>query len=459
MNKRFKTLAGVTMASVISISGLISGLDAEAKVDSSVKSNQKKAENVILLVGDGMGPSQVSAAAYLKGKGYGAGELTMDQFSNVGYARTFSHDNTVTDSAAAATAFSSAHKTDNGVVGKAPKTAEHSENEDHFNVESVLESAEQAGKSTGLVSTARITHATPAAFASHVENRDNENEIAKQMLLDHDIEVLLGGGKRHFLPKDDGGKREDGKNIIDAAKKKGYEFVDHKEELKNKNADKLLGLFNKSHMTYEMDRELTEEPSLAAMTKKSLKVLKDDKDGFFLMVEGGRIDHAGHANFPAANMHETLAFDKAVKVAYEYAKNDPNTQVIVTADHATGGMSVGANGTYGFNKDVIRNVKHSAEFMGEKVNSERSNIEEVMAKYAGINDLTKKEKTAIKTSKDAASAIAQVISDRALIGWTTTGHTATNVPVYSYGPQSDKLTGTINNTKIAEVISNAMKVK
>ncbi|UOQ95104.1 alkaline phosphatase [Halobacillus shinanisalinarum] len=190
---------------------MISGLDTEANVDSSVKSNQKKEENVIMLVGDGMGPSQVSAAAYLKGKGYVAGELTMDQFSNLGYARTFSHDNTVTDSAAAVTAFSSANKTDNGVVGKAPKTVEHSENEDHFNVESVLESAEKADKSTGLVSTARITHATPAAFASHVENRDNENEIAKQMLLDHDIEVLLGGGKRHFLPKEDGGKREDGK--------------------------------------------------------------------------------------------------------------------------------------------------------------------------------------------------------------------------------------------------------
>ncbi|MBT2215598.1 alkaline phosphatase [Virgibacillus dakarensis] len=456
MKKNAKKLVGVTLAGVLSTSvalGIVTTASGDAKSENLQPAHEDAAKNVILLVGDGMGQNQVSAAAYYKGSGYGAEDLIVDQFTNVGYARTFSHDNTVTDSAAAATAFSSTHKTDNGVLGKAPKNEEHHENEEHFNVDTVLESAEESGMSTGLVSTARITHATPAAFASHIGNRDEENNIAEQMLLNHDIEVLLGGGKRHFLPKDEGGKREDGKNLLNAAKEKGYKLIENKKELENADADKLLGLFNESHMSYELDRDLTGEPSLQSMTGKALNVLKDDKDGFFLMVEGGRIDHAGHANWPATNIQETLAFDKAVQEALEFAKKDKNTIVIVTADHETGGMSIGADGVYGFNKEVVQNVKRTPEYISSQFNKEQSNIAEIMAEYTGIKDLKKEEEQLIKTDEDAAGAIAKIISERALIGWTTTGHTGVNVPVYAYGPLSERLTGTIDNTKIAELIS------
>jgi alkaline phosphatase len=455
MKKRNKKLAGLSLAVVLSTSIVTYSMVNAASDNTNHQSQPTNgaAKNVILLIGDGMAGNQISAAAYFKGGGYGADDLAMDQFTNVGYARTFSHDNTVTDSAAAATAFSSTYKTDNGVVGKAPKNKEHHENEEHFDVETVLEAAEQSGMSTGLVSTARITHATPAAFASHIDDRDKENNIAEQMILEHDIEVLLGGGKHQFLPKGEGGKREDGKNLLDAAKEKGYQLIENKDEMEKADSDKLLGLFNNSHMTYELDRDLTDEPSIDEMTNKALDVLQHDDDGFFLMVEGGRIDHAGHANYPATNIQETLAFDKAVKEAVEFAKKDKNTLVIVSADHETGGMSIGVNGEYGFNKDVIRNVKRTPEYISQQLNKHDADFADVMATYAGIHNLTEEEIDLIQSTTNKASAIAKIISDRALIGWTTTGHTAVNVPVYAYGPLAEKLTGTIDNTEIAEVIS------
>lgn len=455
MKQRAKNLAGITIGTLLATSVITFSMISSASDNMSDETQQttNAAKNVILLIGDGMAESQISAAAYLNGTGYGAEDLTMDQFKNVGYARTFSHDNTVTDSAAAATAFSSTHKTDNGVVGKAPKNKEHHQNEQHFDVQTVLEAAEESNMSTGLVSTARITHATPAAFASHIDDRNKENNIAEQMLLDHDVEVLLGGGKRQFIPKEEGGKRKDGKNLLDLAEDHGYQVIENKADMKKTNASKLLGLFNDSHMTYELDRDLTNEPSIDEMTNKALDVLQQDDDGFFLMVEGGRIDHAGHSNYPATNIQETLAFDKAVKEALDFAKKDKNTLVVVSSDHETGGMSIGANGEYGYNKEVIRNVKKSPEYISKQLDENDGNLEEVIKKYTGITNLTKKELKLITSSQNKASAIANVISERALIGWTTTGHTAVNVPIYVYGPQAEKLTGTIDNTEIAEVIN------
>jgi len=460
MKKRVKQIGGLALAVTIATAAFVAppaNSTSTGIAEAHDNKQGKVAKNVILMIGDGMGQNHVAAAAYYKGDGFGAATLTMNQFKHVGFARTFSHDNVVTDSAAAATAFSSSHKTDNNVLGKAPKNEEHQEGEDHFDVETVLEQAEARGKATGLVSTARITHATPAAFAAHVDHRDQENEIAEQMLLQHDIEVLLGGGKRHFLPKEAGGKRTDGKDLMKEAKGKGYTVAEDLASLDKAKGKKLLGLFNDSHMTYELDRELTKEPSLSEMTEKALDVVGKEKKGFFLMVEGGRIDHAGHANFPASDIQETLAFDDAIKVAKQYAAKHKDTLVIVTADHETGGLSLGANGTYGFNKDVLRNVKRSAEYMGKQVNKEKSNIQEVMKTYAGIKDLKQSELEKIQKAKSPETGIAQVISDRALIGWTTTGHTAVDVPVYAFGPQAEKLTGTIDNTLIADVITEAIK--
>lgn len=415
----------------------------------STAASSQEPKNVILLVGDGMGPTQVAAAAYFKGHDNKPGSLAMATFDNVGFVRTYSHNRVVTDSAAAATAFSSAYKTDNGVLGLAPTDPVHQKNETYVDVASVLEIAEANQMSTGLVSTTRITHATPAAFASSVAHRDNENKIAKEMLLKHDVEVLLGGGKRHFLPNTAGGKREDGLNLLKKAKALGYDVLLNKKDLKQTKNEQLLGLFADSHMAYAIDREATQQPSLKTMTQTAIQSLKDDKDGFFLMVEGGRIDHAGHANWPATNIRETLAFDQAVKAALTFAKQNEDTIVIVTADHETGGMSIGADGVYGFKRNVLKQVAHSAGYIAQAFNDDMTNVEQVLQKYTGIQQLKDKERQWLRQSADKAAAVAKILSERALIGWTTSGHTAVHVPVYAYGPHTEQLTGTINNTKIA----------
>ena len=461
LKKSLKRIASFTLAGVLCTTATLGFVHASdnTQQESSpnvIKQQENKAKNVILLIGDGMGPTQVSAASYLKGDGFTAGDLAMDSFTNIGLARTFSHDSTVTDSAAAATAFSAARKTDNGVLGMAPDSEVHHEEEEFLDVETVLESAEENDLSTGLVTTARITHATPAAFASHIDDRNKESNIAEQMLLDHDINVLFGGGKDYFLSKADGGKRDDDKNLLDEAKKKGYELVENKQDLSAIDTDKILGLFNNSHMNYELDRDMTEEPSLAEMTDKAINILSQNDNGFFLMVEGGRIDHAGHANYPATNVQETLAFDEAIQIALDFAKKDENTLVIVSADHETGGMSIGANGEYNLNKDVLLQVKRSPEYMSKQLKDDLSNMTEVLDEFTGIKNVTDEEKELITSTKDKASAIAKIISERALIGWTTTGHTAVHVPVYSYGPTANQLLGTIDNTTISEVIAQSI---
>ncbi|SMO83924.1 alkaline phosphatase [Melghirimyces algeriensis] len=450
-----KRKAGIVLLmivlSIALIGGQIHGVQAGGKQDIS-----NKPKNVILMVGDGMGFPQVTAAAYTKRKrGYSPGHLHMQRLTHSGNVITHSHDSVVTDSAASATAFSAGHKTDNGYLGQAPRNKRHWDHEHFYNVQTVLEAAEKRGLKTGLVTTARLTHATPAAFASHVPDRGMENEIASQMLT-QDIEVLLGGGRRHFLPESEGGRRDDGRNLLKEADQKGYDVVQDRKSLRKATGEKLLGVFNDSHLTYELDRKMTREPHLKTMTKKAIRHLSKSDKGFFLMVEGGRIDHAGHANHPATNVNETLAFDQAVKEAIKFASKDQNTLVIVTADHETGGMSVGANSEYAYHKDVIRKVKRTPEYMSKKLKADGSNLEAVLARYAGIKNLKPEEKEIIRSADNTADGIAKVISDRALIGWTTDGHTALNVPIYSYGPYSNRLTGTLDNTLIAKIIFRAI---
>ncbi|MFB4159015.1 alkaline phosphatase [Geomicrobium sp. JSM 1781026] len=436
-----------TIISIGTIVPLAIGTTVASVNPSNEEANGPNVENIIYLIGDGMGPQQVSSAAYFLGEGYDYGTLTMDTFSSIGYARTHSLDNIVTDSAAAGTALSSGHKTDNDVVGMVPN-----EEGAYEPVKPITSFAQDLGMSTGLVSTTRITHATPASFASHVEDRGMEDEIATQML-DYDVDVLLGGGIEHF----DAEERDDGRDLIEEAEGAGYELLYDRDELLQTEGDKLLGLFSTSHMAYELDRETTNQPSLAEMTNTAIEQLSKDDDGFFLMVEGGRIDHAGHDNLPAEMMTDTIAFDEAIEVALEYAKSDPNTLVVITADHGTGGLSLGLDGEYGFERDVLKNVTRSIDYMAEQLDDDNENLEEVLQAYAGIDDLTDEEADRIlEDAETVEEGIARVISDRALVGWTTTGHTAVDVPVYAYGPTEEQYRATLDNTEIPKMMIDAL---
>jgi alkaline phosphatase len=252
----------------------------------------------------------------------------------VSVVRTGSADSAVTDSAASATAIASGVSTTNRSIGLDPRGAV---------VRTCLEDARDAGRTTALVTTTRITHATPACFAAHVQSRDDENTIARH-LLETPVDILLGGGAARFL----GGPG--GQSLPELVA--GYRLVRTADELAAAPRDgRLLGLFAASDLPYRIDRdggdgEATGVPTLAAMTRAALDRV-DTARGFFLMVEGGRIDHAEHSNDAAALLGEMRELDEAIAVALDFARAHPEVALILTADHETGGVCVTTRGEDG----------------------------------------------------------------------------------------------------------------
>jgi len=340
------------------------------------------AKNVILFVGDGMGVSTVTAARILAGQKLGLeGEehnLSFDRFPFSGLAKTYNVDAQTPDSAGTMTAMMSGVKTDAGVIG----VDEDIERGDCSTVAgnelvTAIELAEIAGLSTGVISTARITHATPAATYAKSAERNWEDisdmpqaaidagceDIASQLVnfesnlkakfagVNTDgIDVVMGGGRRHFLPKDASansadasssveGDRTDGRNLVTEWTDKydnGLYVMDQAgfDAINTETTERLFGLFNESHMQYEADREndIAGEPSLSEMTEKAIKILDNNDDGFLLVVESGRIDHAHHAGNAYNALNDTIELSNAVQIANELT-NDSDTLIIVTADH------------------------------------------------------------------------------------------------------------------------------
>ncbi len=285
-------------------------------------SGEGEVRNVILLIGDGMGLGQLTAAEIVNGND----SLAILSLPYMSMVTTYSASNYVTDSAASATALATGYKTNNRAISMSPEGE---------NLITVVEVAETLGMSTGVVTNTRVTHATPASFMAHISNRDMEYEIAGQ-ILETEVDVILGGGSSYFTSL----------NPVGA----GYTIVETSEELMNLESGKILGLFTTSYMSYESERDPDIEPSLAEMTEKSIELLSSDPDGFFLMIEGGRIDHASHDNDFEGTMSEVYAFDLAVKEALMFAARRNDTLVIVTADHETGGLLI----TGGYSSSSIR---------------------------------------------------------------------------------------------------------
>jgi alkaline phosphatase len=418
--------------------------------------------NVILFIADGCGPASYTMARdYRRYKGMDAPML--DQYQT-GSIRTFASNSRVTDSAAGATAFSAGVKTYNGAI--AVDTLKQP-------VATILEAAEQRGKSTGLVATSRITHATPAAFSAHVSNRGEEAIIAEQQL-GQGIEVLLGGGRGWFLGREEDGWRDDKRNLMDEAAAQGYTVVQAKAAFDSVTVPPLLGLFADSHMAYEIDRDPADEPSLAEMTTKAIDLLDDDPDGFFLMIEGSRIDHAGHGNDAAGHLHDILAFQDAVQAALAFAEADGETLVVVTSDHETGGLTLGAkvNGEslYTWKPEVLDQVQASHGAILREVQRRlrepnasaaitaytASVFTGVMKEWAGItldDDEAVRLAEAVDDDRQAADVLADVIAERAVIGWTTNGHTAVDVNLYAYGPGRDAFVGHYDNTYVGKTLA------
>ena len=386
-----------------------------------------RAKNVILLIGDGMGPSQVLISRYAKEGRYG--RLAMEQLEHVGLvasyyngwvwdtddidgdglreeavwgAEDFNRDgipdfeNIVPDSGASGTAISTGEETYVGAICFDRKGNP---------IKNMADYIREAGKSIGIVTTARVTHATPAVFVAHNRHRDNEGEIAEEYLHETQPDLLLGGGKEYF----DGTRW---RALLDDAKQAGYAVAYNSNQLTGidmdrtfKEGKKILGLFTPDHMNFEVDRK-NSEPSLSEMTKIGLDYLEENRKGFFLMVEGGRIDHAGHDNDAYKTISEVVAFDDAIKVVLEWAEDRDDTLIIITADHECGGINLVKDGK-------TTNPKGSVRFR----------------------------------TKDG------YVMD---VSFGSPTHTGVFVPVYSQGPNSEKLEGTTELVYIFEVIHDAL---
>jgi alkaline phosphatase len=313
----------------------------------------RRAKNVILFVGDGMGVSTVTATrVYSVGVG---GELVIDQFPYTALSRTYSSDAITADSAPTMTAMMSGHNTNAGVLGLDDKTeyADFNGDGDGQKLPTLLEKAKARGMRVGVVSTARITHATPAATYSHINDRNNESAIALQALpgdatyntaLGTGVDLLLGGGRQFFVPagtvdeEGGGGSRSDGRDLRVEFQARGYQYVWNKAGFDALTKLPALGLFERGHMEYEQDRpgDAGGEPSLTEMTVKAIELLRAGRRGhrgYFLMVEAGRIDHAHHEGNAFRAITDTEELDRAVGAAVSRV-DLRDTLIVVTADHS-----------------------------------------------------------------------------------------------------------------------------
>ncbi|KJF42450.1 alkaline phosphatase [Draconibacterium sediminis] len=279
------------------------------------KFKAEKPKNIIFLIGDGMGVSQVFAGITAN-----QGHLFLDNFRHIGFSKTQSADNYITDSAAGGTALACGVRTYNGAIGVDTDTAK---------VKSILEEAEAKGLATGLVSTSAITHATPASFIAHQPSRNMYENIAADFL-NTDIDVFIGGGNDHFT------KRKDGRNLANELKEKGYTVETDIEKIAKVKSGKLAGLTAEVHNGRTAERG----DMLPVATSTAINILDNNDKGFFLMIEGSQIDWGGHASSTVYIVEDMLDFDQTIGKALEFAAKDGETLVLVTADHETGGMAL-----------------------------------------------------------------------------------------------------------------------
>lgn len=403
----------------------------------------KKPKNIIMVVGDGMGPAYTAAFRYFKDNP-DTKHIEKTVFDDIFMGRASTYpapiSGFVTDSAASGTALATGHKSYNGAIGVDVV---------HKPLQSVLEYAKSVGKSTGLVVTSQINHATPASYASHVKHRKMYDTIADQYFDNkindqHTVDVMLGGGVKYF-------KRED-RDLTQEFQTAGYQYIEDYSQLKDINNDKVLGLFAKSGLPWALDDD---ENRLKNMAVAAIDRLDNNDNGFFMLIEGSQVDWGGHANDIAAAMKELDDLAITIEWLKTYVKNNPDTLVVITADHSTGGFTLGANGDYAWRPEFIRNLTASPENIAKTQITNGFDVD-VINQQLGF-DLTIKETATLKTAhnegnKSLNAAIKKVIDGRTNTGWTTGGHTAVDVPVFAFGRQSNMFKGQIDNTDIAKNI-------
>ncbi|MDR2177409.1 MAG: alkaline phosphatase [Treponema sp.] len=475
----------------------IMSLPAKGKTDAGSGQNtelaqQGQAKYVFLFIGDGMAMSQISStevyATAQSSKNINITRLGFTKFPISGLTTTYDAGTFITDSASAITAIATGNKTLSGVLNMDPaKTVSY---------KTIAEYAHEAGMKVGIVSSVTLDHATPAGFFAKVPSRSNYYDIEVQMV-ESGFEYFAGGGL--LQPT---GKNKDQKDVLQLAREHGYTYVNGKDAFNTlkPGSGKVLAINAKlqdsGSMPYELDRS-SDDLSLADYTRKGIELLQDDPQGFFMMVEGGKIDWACHANDAGAAIHDVLAFDNAIKVAAEFAQAHPrDTLIIVTGDHETGGMTIGFAGTQydtffdkvalqtksfvAFNADILAPYKQNtprdrarladllpaikesfgldyaslSEFqkqqlefafqrsMGDEI--ERAVAEDQYLLYGGYEPLTVK--------------ITQIMNQTAGIGWTSYAHTGVPVSTFALGVHQELFSGYYDNTDIFKKMASAMNL-
>jgi alkaline phosphatase len=446
------------------------------------KENNGRNKNVIVMVPDGCDETVQTVARWYKGE-----PLQLDKMKS-GAQKVHMANSIIPGSAAASTAFATGHKTTVRFLGVGPRTDDlltgfEPTADPYAPVASILEAAKQKGMATGIVVTCRVTHATPAGFGVHIQDRGWDNDIMEHMVYNN-IDVVFGGGFRHLIPEGTSylttfgdtwnGRRTDGDNLYQELLDRGYQFVDNKDDMFALTSGKVWGLFDDSHMQPDIDRQYfaEHEPSLAEMVEKAIEILSQDKDGFFLMVEGPQVDWAGHNNDPIYMTTDFIAFDDAVKVACDFADMDGKTVVMAYPDHNTGGMKIGhyytampyTGTTIEDLVEPLKGMNITSGGLTAMMGGDYSiaNIQEKVKEYWSL-DISEEEAQDILDYEAAAGvsfnyALAHVISIYyTAIGWTTHGHNGETVPFWVHGGGYRK--GVIDNTELANIAAHEMKMK
>ena len=566
-----RRLVGVLALALFALAGVHATTQARADASSPSARTPKR---LIFFLSDGMGPAHLTLA---RDSGACGDALVLDDHL-VGASRTRSTDSLVTDSAAGATAYATGHRTYNHVVGEVPEGADRDvdftgEGFRFQNATSsrrpirpagtIVEGAQLAGMRTGVVTTTRVTHATPASFSSHVADRDDENEIALEQVYSLDLNVILGGGASRFLGKDAfpaRSARDDARDLMADAEHRGYAIARDARSLRETVAEmmvaeersrgersrvsgnasaltpfakrqfgpRVLGLFADSHLAYEIDglagdglagfrngatpsREDFEAPSLVTMLDAALAVLDarfaehDNDEGFFLLVEAGRVDHAAHANDAGAVVGEICAYDRAFKRAVEYVASRDDALVVATSDHDTGGVSVGCCDVYGTDVAKLVALRRSAEFVANDVvarmlatgdvafwsagsPTHNATVTDAVRAIAvaslaaagrdvsdesdaiGAADLSVIAAAAIEAVAAGDSAthtyegyalqnlLGEVMNRANGVGWTSRAHTGVDVPVFAHGVGAEAFRGSHDNFRVGQMMIDALGV-
>ena len=446
----------------------------------------KKAKYIFIFIGDGMAMAQINSAEIFKGTLSGAkpmnkAKLNFSAFPHQGMQTTHSANAFITESAAAGTALATGHKTNNDVLGMDPAKA--------VKFKTVAEMAKEKGLKVGIVTSVSLDHATPGAFYAHEPTRKNYYEIGLAMV-SSGFDYFAGGGL--LAPN---GIKNDQPSVLDLARQNGYKVVNSKDAITGltKNDGKVIAispdLADGQALQYEIDR--AGQLSLADFTRKGIEIL-DNANGFFMMVEGGKIDWACHANDAATAVRDTLALEAAVGEALKfYAKHPAETLIIVTGDHETGGMSIGFVDTeqQTFFNRISRQMVSFEEF-NKLIKNYRITVDPaqaslddwlpVLAEKFGLADITEDDKARLsdaleasmvepgKRGKDPRSyilygpyepfsvTVTHILNQKAGIGWTTYAHTGVAVPVFAQGVGGELFSGCYDNTEVAKKIMKVM---